>query len=321
MTVERRDLEASLSALRREVADPRAGLFGPGSEVWALQRESIVFLGAGRAALLQLAHPFVGQAIEEHSETRVAPHARFVRTFERVFAMVFGDLEEAFAAARKTWGVHRVVRGALPIEIGAFPAGTPYLANAEGALEWVHATLWDTSVRVHELVLGPIAAARKERYYQETKRFAALFGLSADALPATWPAFQDYVARMLASPTITFGPAALDVAAYLLRPPTLALSPIWRGYAALTARLLPSRLREQLGLPYGPRERALVAASLPAIRGAYRALPDAVRTLPAYRAGMRRVNGEARVPVLDRAYGRLERLAVELVRGRARSPG
>jgi uncharacterized protein (DUF2236 family) len=320
MSVDRRELEARLSELRRAIADPRAGLFGPRSEVWAIQRESLVFLGAGRAALLQLAHPFVGQAIEEHSETTTAPHARFVRTFERVFAMVFGDLEEAFAAARKTWGVHRVVRGAIPTAVGAFAAGTPYEANAERALEWVHATLWDTSVRVHELVLGPIERARKERYYQETKRFAALFGLEPDALPRTWGDFQAYVDAMPDSEAITFGPAASRVAGWLLRPPTPALAPLWRAYGAITARLLPPRLRAQLGLPFGTAERALVAASLPLIRVAYRGLPDSVRTLPAYRAGMRRVAGEARVPALDRAYGHLERLAIDMVRRRPRSP-
>lgn len=318
MTVERRDLEARLAELRRTVVDPRAGLFGPGSELWAIQRESLVFLGAGRAALLQLAHPFVGQAIEEHSETIAAPHVRFVRTFERVFAMVFGDVDEAFAAARKTWGVHRAVRGTLPGAVGAFPAGTAYHANAEGALEWVHATLWDTSVRVHELVLGPIERARKERYYAETKRFAALFGLEPAALPATWGDFERYVDGMLASDAITFGPAASRVAAWLLRPPSRALVPLFRAYGALTARLLPPRLRAQLGLPFGPAERALIAASLPVLRVGYRALPDAVRTLPAYRAGVRRVAGEARAPALDRAYGHLERLAIEHVRRRPR---
>jgi uncharacterized protein (DUF2236 family) len=317
MTVGRRDLEGTLDELRRGVTDPREGLFGPRSEVWAIQKESLVFLGAGRAALLQLAHPFVGQAIEEHSETTVAPHVRFVRTFERVFAMVFGDLDEAFAAARRTWGVHRVIRGTLPVAVGSHAAGAPYEANAEPALEWVHATLWDTSVRVHELVLGPIEPARKERYYEETKRFAALFGLRAERLPASWSDFQRYVEAMLASDVITVSPAARRIAGFLLRPPTAAARPFFRWYSAITASLLPARLREQLDLPFGRSERALVRASLPALRAVHRALPDALRTLPAYRAGMRRVAGDRRVPPFDRAYERLERLAIELVRRRA----
>ncbi len=317
MTVGRRELEATLDELRRGVVDPRAGLFGPRSEVWAIQKDALLFLGAGRAALLQLAHPFVAQAIEEHSETTVAPHARFVRTFERVFAMVFGDLEEALRAARKTWGVHRRIEGTLPSAVGSWRAGTPYEANAEDALEWVHATLWDTSVRVHELVLGPLEPARKERYYQEIKRFAALFGLAPERLPATWPAFHADVERRLGADAITIGPAARRIAAFLLRPPTAAARPLFRWYSAFTAQLLPPRLREQLELPFGRAERALVAASLPVLRAAHRALPDSLRTLPAYRAGLRRVAGDPHVPPLDRAYAHLERLAIELVRRRA----
>ena len=57
--VTRADLEARLDQLRATIADPRAGLFGPGSKVWEVNRHSIAFLGAGRAALLQLAHPWV----------------------------------------------------------------------------------------------------------------------------------------------------------------------------------------------------------------------------------------------------------------------
>jgi uncharacterized protein (DUF2236 family) len=320
MTVARGDLEVALDALRGEIHDSRAGLFGPRSEVWRLQRESIVFLGAGRAALLQLAHPFIGQAIAEHSETTVAPHARFVRTFERVFAMVFGDLEHALRAARATWGVHRTIQGAIPDDVGSFVAGTPYEANAEPAIEWVNATLWDTSVRVHELVLGPIPYARKEAYWQETKRFAMLFGLSRDRLPGTWLDFQAYVERMLASATISVSPAARRISDFLLHPPSPALAPLaplTRGYAALTAKLLPPRLRAQFGLPFGAFERALVATSIPMIRTAYRTLPESLRTLPPYRAAMRRVSGESHVPALDRLIGHFERLAVELVRSRA----
>ena len=63
MVVGRDELEASLAGLRATVVDPRAGIHGPGSTAWRLERDGLIFLGGGRAVLLQLAHPFVAHAI------------------------------------------------------------------------------------------------------------------------------------------------------------------------------------------------------------------------------------------------------------------
>ena len=79
MTVSRSDLERLLERLRRGTRDPRAGVFGPDSMLWHVNRESIAFMGGGRAALLQLAHPYVAHAIEQHSNTRTDLLGRFVK--------------------------------------------------------------------------------------------------------------------------------------------------------------------------------------------------------------------------------------------------
>jgi hypothetical protein len=51
------DFESSLDAVREAAAGPIEGVFGPASVTWRVDREAAVFLGAGRALLLQLAHP------------------------------------------------------------------------------------------------------------------------------------------------------------------------------------------------------------------------------------------------------------------------
>src|SRR5262249_18137392 len=117
--VDRTDLEPSLARLRSTVRDPRAGLFGPGSRVWTVNREAIVFLGGGRAALLQLAHPVVAQAIADHSHTRDDVLGRFMRTFDNVFAMVWGDLDAAFGSARRVHGMHARIQGVMRETSGA----------------------------------------------------------------------------------------------------------------------------------------------------------------------------------------------------------
>jgi uncharacterized protein (DUF2236 family) len=52
------DFESSLDAVREAAAGPMEGVFGPASLTWRVDREAAVFLGAGRALLLQLAHPW-----------------------------------------------------------------------------------------------------------------------------------------------------------------------------------------------------------------------------------------------------------------------
>src|SRR4051794_3350017 len=57
--------------------DDARGLYGPGSEAWALNREAMLLLGAGpRALLLQLAHPQVAAGVADHSDFSVDPWAR-----------------------------------------------------------------------------------------------------------------------------------------------------------------------------------------------------------------------------------------------------
>src|SRR4051812_13451649 len=171
MIVTRADLEASLAALRGQIPDPRAGILGPRSIAWRIGGDVAVFLGGGRAALLQLAHPMVAHAIDQHSHTRADVAGRFRRTFRNVFAMVFGHVDDAFFAARRVHTIHSRIHGTIPERVGGWPAGTPYHANDADALRWVHATLVDTTLLVREHVDGALPAAIKDGYVIEMNRF------------------------------------------------------------------------------------------------------------------------------------------------------
>ena len=114
-----------------------AGIFGPRSMTWRVDREAAIFLGAGRALLLQLAHPWVAAAIEQHSDTFADPISRFHRTFSVVFTMVFGRLEQSLQAARRLHRRHAAISGTMQLAAGPFPAGSFYCANGVPALRWV----------------------------------------------------------------------------------------------------------------------------------------------------------------------------------------
>lgn len=289
MALSPEQFEASLERLRREVRDPRAGLFGPETKTWELAREAVCFLGGGRASLLQLAHPFVAQAVAEHSATMDDPAGRFARTFEQVFAMVFGDLDAAIASARRVYRVHRTVVGTFPTAVGPFAAGSSYEANHAGAQFWVAATLWDTTVQVFELCVRPLSSAEKTQYYAEAKRFAALFAIPEEVIPASWDDFQAYLAGMYASGTLTVGPAAAQIGQFLMRAPHPIVGPFWRWYVTMTVGLLPPSIRAQFGAEFGPGDRAVFDASARALRATVSALPQPLRTLPAYRDAMARL--------------------------------
>jgi uncharacterized protein (DUF2236 family) len=291
--VESNELERALSRLAGNVPDRRAGLFGPGSWTWTLSREGIVFLGGPRAALLQLAHPVVAQAVTQHSRATEDTFGRFLRTFEHVFAMVYGDLDSAFASARRVHSLHERVRGAMPQTTGSIAAGTRYEANTPEVLLWIHATLLETTVEIYEQMLWPLSDDEKDAYYAETKRFAALFGIPDALIPPDWPAFEAYWHGMLSSPEITVSDAARRLARSLLRPPDTWIGPVWDWLRAITARLMPPRQREEFGLAFGSVEQAVAESSLGALRAAWWLLPGSLRWLPAYRDAMRRLDRRA----------------------------
>ncbi|MBR1127339.1 oxygenase MpaB family protein [Bradyrhizobium iriomotense] len=302
MVVEK-DLEAALDQLRADAADPVAGVFGPDTITWRIDREAVNFLGAGRALLLQLAHPWVAAAIAEHSTTFADPIGRFHRTFDIVFAMVFGSLDRALLSSRQLHRRHGMIVGEMPETVGPFAVGSRYCANDIPALRWVHATLVDTALMAHDLVLPPLSAEERERYWAESRTFGALFGLTADDLPADWSGFAAYTAAMMQSDTLTVSTAAREIATQIftgarpwLRPP--------RWYRALTAGMLPERLRAGFGFELDERDVRSADNALRWIRRVYPKLPDRLRYVGPYQEAQARLRGEAQPDWMTRCLNR-----------------
>jgi uncharacterized protein (DUF2236 family) len=311
VSVEREELERHLAELAARVSDPRAGLYGPSSISWEVNREGVLMLGGGAAALLQLAHPYVARAIEQHSKTKTDPVGRFQRTFAHVFAMVFGDLEHALRAARRVHTVHTKIEGEIGEPVGRFAPGHRYMANDEAALFWVHATLLQSALDVFERVVRPLSQAERERYYDESRTFAHLFGVPDAMQPRTYRAFSRYWDETIASDTIAVGGNAAEMRRFLFQPPTPAHKPFVAWYEVFTAGLLPPKLREAFGFRFGPRERVIFERSISALRTMLRVTPRRLRYFPAYIEAERRVAGRAS---RDRVGRMLERVALRGIR-------
>jgi uncharacterized protein (DUF2236 family) len=298
------DFENSLDAVRAAAAGPIKGIFGSESLTWRVDREAAIFLGAGRALLLQLAHPWVAAAISEHSKTFADPVGRFHRTFNITFTMVFGTLDQALAASRRLHRRHAAVTGILPQAAGRFEAGSRYSANEVSALRWVHATLVDTALQTHDLVLPALTSSEREQYWAEAKLYAALFGVRAADLPADWTSFAAYTEAMSRSDSLAVSPAARDIAQQIFSGSATGLRvPGW--YRALTAHLLPERLREEFGFEFGEREQRSMNRALAWIRRIYPRLPMRLRAVGPYQEALARLQDGKRPDLAVRSLNRL----------------
>jgi uncharacterized protein (DUF2236 family) len=268
--------ESLLTAVAAKVVDPNAGIFGPDSLAWRINGESALFLGAGRAALLQLAHPWVAAALAQHSNLLHRPIVRFHNTFRIVFTMVFGSLGQALGAARHLYALHTRIRGELPEDTAGWKRGVHYEANEIGALRWVFATLVESAVMGYECALGPLEAAEREQYYAESKTLAGLFGLPVQALPGSWETFAEYIRQMHASNEMGVSSEARLYAARLLAGAgSWIRPPFW--FRALTGSWLPARFRDEFSLNFGPAEQSAAASATRWLPRIYRRLPARLR--------------------------------------------
>src|ERR1700728_4080295 len=190
------DSHSLLVSLEQLPGEPGDGFFGPGSITWRVNRESAVFLGAGRAALLQLAHPWVAAALAQHSTLLHDAVGRFHSTFRVIYTMLFGTRAQAIEASKQLYQSTTGIRGELPHAAATCPQGEHYEANEVAALRWVYATLVESAILAYEFVLPPLSPGEREQDYLGSKRMGALFGIRAEELPQDWAAFSHYTAEM-----------------------------------------------------------------------------------------------------------------------------
>jgi uncharacterized protein (DUF2236 family) len=267
-----------------------AGLFGPGSLTWRVNREGVLLLGGGAALTLQVAHPLVAAGVAEHSNYREDPWGRLYRTLDLTTKIVFGSSDVAEEASQRIKHVHGRVKGVTKEDGGRYPAGTEYDARNPELLMWVHATLVRTSLDVYTRYVGPLSIADQRGYYEEQKLLGEKFGIPRDRQPEDYTAFNDYFAEMLASDRIAVTDALRDVVDATLRPEMpFVMRPVLEAVNVATVGLLPERLRAELGLKWTPTRRRVFDASRVVLSAALPVLPRVMRDFPPARSADRRV--------------------------------
>lgn len=288
----RGQLEGYIAAAAAGVRDPAEGIFGADSVTWRINRESALFLGAGRAALLQLAHPWVAAALGQHSTVMRKPVKRFHDTFRVVFTMIFGTAEQAFRAARSLYQLHTKITGDLPTAVAGYAQGSRYEALQVQALRWVYATLIESAVIAYDCVMPPLTGEELEEYYEESKVLAGLFGLPTDALPEDWNGFESYVGEMFASQALGVSDLARTMGQRIMTGAgSWIYIPGW--YQALTTAWLPERFRAEFGLRFGGKEQQSADRARGWLPRIYPTLPDGARFVGPYQEAQARLQGRS----------------------------
>jgi uncharacterized protein (DUF2236 family) len=259
-----------------------AGLFGPGSVAWRVDREVIVLAGGSCALLMQAAHPVVAAGVAEHSTYATDPFGRLLRTLSSSFDVVFGTRSRAEAAIRRVNAVHAAVHGRLP-------SGAPYAADDPGALLWVHATLVDTALRIYSRFVRPLAPAEERDYLVEAAQVAERLGVPADALPADVQELRRWMARMIDTGVVHVTPDARRIARTVLYPGGPAPRLVWDAAHLISIATLPDSVRRQYGIRWSPARERGVDALAAVTRRALPLVPPPLRFVPHARSAERRV--------------------------------
>lgn len=241
----------------------------PPSRLGDISRESFIYLGAGAAVLLQMAHPAVGAGVAEHSATMARPLERLRNTMAYIYALTLGTEEDRRAIARLVNRAHG------PVRSPGYNAFDPNLQL------WVAATLYRGGTQVAEIFHGPLPAPAADSLYRE----AAVYGTTLQMPEALWPrdreAFERYWERELAALSV-----APPVRRYVDQLLAGGAVPWWlRGLMPLqrffTRALLPRGVREAFGLPWGARDERRWERFLRWGPRLYWRIPRFLRHLPA----------------------------------------
>ncbi|MDQ1579210.1 MAG: hypothetical protein QOE21_1897, partial [Microbacteriaceae bacterium] len=124
-----------------------AGLFGPGSAVWAVNGATPTLVAGIRALLMQTLHPGAMAGVHDWSRYREDPMGRLAGTVRWVLSTTYGDRAAAQASSAWVGRLHDHVAGSYG---GADGVDVEYSAHDPALLSWVHVAFADSFLRCQE---------------------------------------------------------------------------------------------------------------------------------------------------------------------------
>ncbi|MDS1271196.1 oxygenase MpaB family protein [Lipingzhangella sp. LS1_29] len=247
--------------------DASEGLFPPDSVIRTVTADgAAVLLPAGRAILLQLAHPAVARGVADHSDFSSRPVERLRSSLAYIYGTVLGTRSEAERIGHAVRGIHRRINGP------GYNALDPELQV------WVAATILDSQLDAYQRVWGPLSPQQLDEAHRDYAVLATMLGCPEHRWPQTPAAFREYWRHMIATLTVT--EEARQLATQVLHPAQISLRPVTAAQRLLTAGLLPPRMREQFGLTWTPRHERAFTTILAGLARTYPHLGTPIRHLP-----------------------------------------
>jgi uncharacterized protein (DUF2236 family) len=253
-----------------------ADAFPRDSIIRRINDEPAIMLGAGRALLLQLAHPNVAAGVDEHSDFQRNPFKRLQGTLEAVYTMVYGPADLADGVGRRVQWIH------------GFVSSPAYRADDPANLLWVHATLLDTALGCYERLVRRLGDDEVDAYYEDMTVVAERFGCPRSQQPAGYPDFRAYFDEQVRTIEVT------DVGRRLARDviePDLPLnlhvplSPLLRTQRLVTIGTLPAPIRDQFGFEWTDANQRRLDRVHALARAYNRVVPRPARVAPGHAHG------------------------------------
>jgi uncharacterized protein (DUF2236 family) len=260
-----------------------AGLFGPDSVSWQVNRETSVLFGGARALLMQATHPLVLAGARQTGFYEHNPWKRLERTLQITFTITFGTRAEAIEAARRVNRVHDEIHGVDQVTGLAYDAFDPAL------LLWVHSCLVDSQLLFERLTVGRLDDEGRERFHREQMAGVELLGLPRSKIPPTVPELRAYIDGVVQSGVLRVTRDTMKVANLIRRPPRdVPWRPVLRQVSRWAFGTLPEPLRHAYGVRWGSVDQLQFRGTIHTLKLIRPFLPTRIREVfPARQAARR----------------------------------
>ena len=292
------DIDAQYERLRA-ASDPAEGLFGPDSVMWQLiEPLPVVPFMLVQAGFIEGAVPKIWFGTEYTINRFGDFESRFHRSGDSFYTWFVGDVEQALRRGRKIHGYHSRVGGVVPTDIGDVKEGQEYRATEQELLFLTVLTQVIPIKYIYEALVRRLTPAEIDRYWEECKVFAQVFGIEPELLPKTWADMEAYWER-----AITSGHMEAPAEGYSRYGPLLDQSEMpfvarWvvRWLISVQYNMLDDRIRSWFAphIALAKRRPLLRWATVGVLRLALRVLPDSVTSVPRVRAARRRAGAAAK---------------------------
>jgi uncharacterized protein (DUF2236 family) len=240
---------------------------------------SVGLLYGQRALLIGALEPLTYTGTMLSTKAGDRPFERLARTAKIQETVLLGSRREADEALAAVHRIHQRIKGTLPDDAGAHPAGSAYSAFDPQLMLWTLAVIADSGRAMYEAMVRPLSEVEREALWQDYVKFGDLFGLPADAVPGSYREFRAWWEERLASPDLHATPHALEMAPLVAfeQPVPAAARANLVVQNLIIKGTLPPRVRQIFGIPWSRRHEAGFRSLTAAHRRARHLFPHDMR--------------------------------------------